>query len=353
MTHEVTKGAAGELMTYGLASAGAALAWSISLPLALLIGPMVTMSVCAQRFTSLRVSKRAYSLGLMAVGVALGQYFTPQVLSTWTHIVPALVLTAISSLVGLLLGYWLLHHVFRHSPATAVFSALPGGILTVLEVSKRSDAQAQSVLFFQILRIVLGATLIPLSFAAAGFSVPSSGLQEMAHWQAVSLHDVLWLALGCVVLTWLGRRIQFPSAEISIPMLWSAVLYGTNTVSMTIPMWLPAAGFIVVGAAIGTLLPRPGLRRLLALIFQTMVLFLLFMGLTLVGSWVANLWIGMAFPVGFLAFSPSSLTEMIAVALALELDPVLVAANNLFRMIFCSLLAPLLLLWTQRRASVA
>ena len=349
MRRWLSKPAVGELLTYCAATVGAALAWSFALPLALLIGPMVTLSVLAQRFPSLHVSKPAYGLGLLCVGMALGQFFTPEILATWATVGPALAINAVSSLVGLFLGYQLLTRVFGHNPATAVFSGLPGGILTVLEVSHQSNAKTQDVLFFQIFRIVLGATTIPLAFSIAGYTVPSTGVQSVAQPVPISLHDVLWLVLGSLTFTWLGRRMRFPSAEISIPMLWSAVLYGSNVVSMTIPMWLPAAGFIVVGASVGTLLPRPGIKRLLILISQTVALFLVFCTLTLISAWLSAAWMGIHLPTGILAFSPASLTEMIAVAVSLNLDPALVASNNMFRMIFCSLLAPVLLVWVNRR----
>lgn len=339
----------GEAAAYCLAAAGAGVALWLSLPLALLMGPIVTLSALSQRFPALRVSPPIYGIGLIAIGAALGQYFTPEIVSTWATIGTTLVLNATMTLVGLVLGYLFLTRAFRYDPATAIFSGLPGGILTVLEVSKDSDADVGAVLFFQVFRIVLGATMFPLAYALAGFDVPSVGVQTIADPQPVTWRDASILVAASVGAAFVGRRIRFPSAEISAPLLVSAVLYGTGVVSMTIPLWVPAIGFVIVGGAIGTLLPRPGARKLLRLTLHTAAVFVVFVILTLGVSSVAQAALGIPFATGMLTFSPASLTEMIALALALDLDPPMVAANNMFRMIFCSLLAPALLLIVGRK----
>ena len=58
----------GEAAAYGLAAAGAGLALWLTLPLALLIGPVVTLSILSQRFPALHVSPAVYGVGLMAIG---------------------------------------------------------------------------------------------------------------------------------------------------------------------------------------------------------------------------------------------------------------------------------------------
>lgn len=339
----------GEAAAYFLAAAGAGVALWLHLPLAMLIGPMVTLSVLSQRFPALRVSPPMYGIGLIAIGAALGQYFTPEIVSTWKTIGTTLLFNAVLTLTGLVLGYAFLTRAFRYDPATAIFSGLPGGILTVLEVSKDSDADVGAVLFFQVFRIVLGATMFPLAYALAGFDVPSVGVQTVADPVPPNWHDVGILLVASIGSAIIGRKIRFPSAEISAPLLVSAVLYGSGTINMTIPLWIPAIGFVIVGGAIGTLLPRPGARKLLRLTLHTAAVFVLFVALTLVAAMVAQVALGIPFATGVLTFSPASLTEMIALALALELDPPMVAANNMFRMIFCSVLAPALLLIVGRK----
>jgi uncharacterized membrane protein AbrB (regulator of aidB expression) len=122
---------------------------------------------------------------------------------------------------------------------------------------------------------------------------------------------------------------------------------------MTIPLWVPAVGFVIIGASIGTMLPRFGLGKLLRLAAHTGLLFAVFCILTLVAAGIAQTVLGLRFASAVLTFSPASLTEMIALSVALDLDPAMVAANNMFRMIFCSLLAPALLIFVGRRAAVS
>ncbi len=333
-----------EALTYALAALGAMVAWALDLPLALLIGPTIAISVLAQRFPVLRVSRPVYALALITVGLTLGQFFTPEILSTWRSLGHTLALNAVITLTGTALGFLFLRHVLGFDPATATFAGLPGGILTVLEVSRESDADSAAVLFFQVFRIVLGASCFPLAFALAGFDVPTTGMPDHGTHTAPTLGDALVLGLGGVCAAGIGRWVKFPSAEISAPLLLSAYLYGSGSVTMTIPLWVPACGFVVIGAAAGTMLPRFSLPRLLRLAGQTTLLFMVFCTLTLGAALLAQMTLGIRFASGVLIFAPASLTEMIALSVALELDPAQVAANNMFRMIFCSLLAPLLLI---------
>jgi membrane AbrB-like protein len=342
-----------EALTYVLAAAGALVAWALNLPLALLIGPTITISILAQRFPALHVSRPAYALGLGAIGLTLGQFFTPEIVSTWRSIGSALALNTALTLVGTVAGFLFLHRVLRYDAATAVFSGLPGGILTVLEVSKESEADVYAVLFFQVFRIVLGASCFPMAYAIAGFDVPVTGVPDQIQPTPASLRDVALLVLGGVAAAWLGRRMRFPSAEISAPLILSAYLFGSGSVTMTIPLWVPAVGFVIIGASIGTMLPRFGLGKLLRLAAHTGLLFAVFCILTLVAAGIAQTVLGLRFASAVLTFSPASLTEMIALSVALDLDPAMVAANNMFRMIFCSLLAPALLIFVGRRAAVS
>lgn len=348
MKEPLIKRLAGEAAVYALAIVGAVVAYALHLPLALLIGPILVVMPAAQAWHRLNVSPLPYAVALMVIGVALGQYFTPDVVSTWAEIGATLMLNSVATLLVTGMGFMFLRKQFQFDPATAAFAGLPGGILTVMEVSRESTADAGAVLFFQVFRIVLGATIIPLSYNLAGFDIPVSGVQPQTATNPFQWRDLLLLGPGSVAIAIIGRRLRFPSAEISLPLLWSATLYGTGQVTMTIPLWLPAVSFVIVGAAIGTLLPRPKLPDLIRMAAQTLMLFMLFMAATVTVALIAHRLLALDMATGILAFSPASLTEMIAVSVALDLDPALVAANNMFRMIFCSLLAPLLLVGLRR-----
>ncbi|MFV0292716.1 MAG: AbrB family transcriptional regulator [Paracoccus sp. (in: a-proteobacteria)] len=334
-----------------LAAIGAGTGWLIGLPLALLIGPMIILTISAQRFPALHIPQPLYAGSLIVLGLSLGQYFTPDLIASWRHISASLVLNAIMSVLGMAMGFILLYRLFGLDPATAIFAGLPGGILTVMEVSRESSADTSAVMFFQISRIIMGASLIPLGFGLAGFEVPPGVPSQASSDHFTGLVDMTLLFGGGIITSLLGRKLRFPSAEISVPLIWSALLYGSGVINITIPDWMPALNFIIIGAAIGTFLPRPGLRILIRLTTQTLILFACFMVLTVIIALIARHFMGIGFGSGILIFSPAGLTEMIAVALALNMEPTLVAANNLFRMIFCSLLAPFILIWLRQNAS--
>ncbi len=331
-----------EALTYALAAFGAGLAWFLNVPLAMIVGPVIVVSIANQRLPNLRIARPFYALGLGVIGLALGQYFTPDVLNTWAQISGTLALNTGITLAGVMFGFLLLNKVYGHDRKTAALGGLPGGVLTVIEMARANSADTTAILFFQVFRIILGASVVPLGYSLAGFDVPISGVRPIAEHVPATMHDLALLGLGSLVLMILGRRLRVPSAEISLPLVWSASLYASGWVTMAIPVWAAGAAFVVVGGSVGAMLPNLSLRRLCALVAQSVGLFALLIGLTLLAALSAWTLIDISLASAILAFSPASLTEMIAVAVALDLDPALVAANNMYRMLLCSLIAPLL-----------
>lgn len=331
-----------EALTYATAAFGAALAWSLNVPLAMIVGPVIAVSIVSQRLPKLRIARPLYALGLSVIGLALGQYFTPDVLNTWGEITGTLALNTGITLVGVVFGFLLLHKAYGHDRKTAALGGLPGGVLTVIEMARASSADTTSILFFQVFRIILGASVVPLGYSLAGFDVPASGVRPTAEHVPPTAHDLALLCVGGLALMIVGRRLRVPSAEISLPLVWSATLYASGWVTMTIPVWAAGAAFVVVGGSVGAMLPNLSLRRLCLLVVQSLGLFALLMCLALVAALLAWTVFDISLASAILAFSPASLTEMIAVAVALDLDPALVAANNMYRMLLCSLIAPLL-----------
>jgi len=331
-----------EGLTYAIAGAGAGIAWLLQVPLALLVGPVVLVCILSQRLPNLTVSRPIYGFGLALVGLVLGQYFTPDVLAQWAKITGALAVNTAVTLIGICAGYLLLSRVYGHDRRTAALGGLPGGVLAAIEMARTSSADTTAILFFQVFRIVLGASVIPIGYGLAGFQIPPTGVRSVAQTIPANAHDLALLVIGSVVLVLLGRRFRVPSAELLSPLLWSAGLYGSGWVTMTIPVWVAGLGFIVVGGAVGAMLPRLSLTRLLTLIGQSASLFALFMCATIAAAFLFGPVLNVAPGAAILAFSPASLTEMIAIALALDLEPALVAANNLFRMLICALVAPFL-----------
>lgn len=346
----LTSALASQGLTLTLGTAGALVAWSLSLPLAFLVGPALVMLFASRALPALTVSPVLRALALVVIGAYLGSRFTPDLAAQMPLWAASLTLNAVMTVVTTCLGTIVLMRAFGYDPSTAAFAALPGGILSVLEVARQSDADQQAVMFLQVFRVALGTIALPFIIDGIGFDIPSTGLAETAAQDAAPLAQLALLMAACIGAAAIGRKIRFPSAELVAPMLLSATLYATGTVTAPIPGGGVIVSFIIVGTAVGATLPRPDIKPFLRLILHTGMVFTLMCGLTLIFAYGVHLGFGVSMIEAFLAFAPAGMTEMTAMAAALHLDPGYVAANNLVRLSLCSLLAPVILLGLKARA---
>jgi uncharacterized protein len=319
---------------------GAVVATAAGLPLPILLGSLVLVAGLSVPGWTLRgVPPRLpqdLRLGFVPiVGVSIGGAFHPGLLAEAQAWWP--------SLLGLVLyvpvAHWVSYQIYRKAggldPATALFAAVPGGLLESISMGEQAGADMQMLTMLHFLRLIGCILLVPLGFwlltgqsvgSAAGVTMPGSQVP-------LGVGDALILVVAAVGGALGGRLLHLPGYVITGPVLASGAAHLLGLTTAVPPQWMIQLTQLVVGASLGCRfagMPRGALPRALRLAALSVA---------------ATLALGFAFAAGlhglvgqrvstvFLAFAPGGVAEMSLVALSLHVSVVYVTAHHVARIV--------------------
>lgn len=335
------------LATFALGGVGGLLAMAAGLPLAMLLGSMVTTAAASMLgvrfFGRAPVVPQKWRFALVPViGVAIGASFPhdfiDQARQWWVTIAALFVFIPVAHA----LGYALFRKIGRLSPQTAYYAAMPGGFIESLDMGEKSGADMTMLIMLQFLRLILCIVMIPIGFSIfEGHAVGSGSGMSMGPRAALTLFDVGVLGLLAVSGWFIASKLRMPAAVLAGPLLLSGLAHATGFTDAAPPFWTILVTQWVMGTSLGVRLAgftkgQAGLAVMLS-VTQVSLVLLVALGIAL----------ALAGPVGepisavILAFAPGGVTEMSLVALSLHLSAVYVTLHHLVRIILAVFVARL------------
>jgi uncharacterized protein len=329
----------GLALTIALGTVGGLAARELHLPLGLLLGSIFAVGLAAMlnaRVAGVGVGfpQPLRNLFVPIIGLSIGGAFSPDVLRQmpgwWISLAALLVYIPVAHAAG--------YFIYRRGglpKAEAFFGAVPGGLIESVVLGEEAGADARTLILLQFLRLILTIIAVPLIFLAlTGHSVGSAAGAQMGNtrvplggWDA----GVLLLAAG--VGYTVGRKLHFPAAIMTGPLLASAILHLLGWTAAIPPSWAVAATQVVLGSALGARfvgMERAALMRAFWLACQSVgVALILAFGFAFAVAEVA----GQPISAGFLAFAPGGLAEMSLIALSLKVGVVYVAVHHVVRIV--------------------
>lgn len=342
------------LATYALGGVGGLLAQMLGLPLAMLLGSMVTVAgLSALGFRvgghPLSVPQRWRYVLVPVVGVAIGASFPPdfarQAMRWWVTMAALVAFIPVAQV----LGYLVFARLGRLSPATAYFAAMPGGFIESLEMGEKSGADMPMLIMLQFLRLILCIVLIPIAFSVIeGHAVGSaSGLAIGGVHPPLTAWDVaVMLALGAGGWA-IAHRLRFPAAVLSGPLLMSGLAHAAGLTDAVPPVWAVLVTQWVMGSSLGVRLA--GFTRGQAGVALALSALNVGLMLLLAAGIALALHDAVDEPVSavILAFAPGGVSEMSLVALSLQLSAVYVTLHHLARIVLAVVVARVGLRWAR------
>lgn len=323
------------VITLAVGAGGAAAAIYFSLPLAPLLGALAAVLLAGRITGPLQVSAKTRGAALMAAGVFLGSRFPADLAdraAEWPLTLMA-VIAYVTLAVLLAAGY--LRLAARYDLPTAIFSAIPGGILTMMALGERTGGRVDTIMLSQSLRVVFAVVLLPLALVDASAEAPSLlGSFTPAEW--------LLVLVAAPAAALLGRRVNFPAAEVLAPMFTIAAFYNLGWLSGEAPALMFLIALWVVGSALGAQFPALSLRDLRGLLLHGLAVFAALILLALGFSALLAPFSAQPAANIFLAFAPGGIAEIAAISIAMGNDPAFVTVHHAVRIIFCSAAAPLI-----------
>jgi uncharacterized protein len=220
----------------------------------------------------------------------------------------------------------------------------------VLALATKSSGDQRRIAIIQMVRLTalligLPSVLTLLGLKNAATTAAAAG--------PVRVHELVILMAGGALGGWLFGRFKAPAAALFGSMVAGALLYGSGSISSSLPFWLTQPGLVVIGATVGS--NFAGVNRLLLL--DTL---LASVGSVVIGGAVAMLcalpaaWVlGLPLAQLWLAYAPGGVETMAIMAMALGLDPAFVGGHHLARFFGLGVFVPVWLRHHLKRGGVS
>ena len=339
------------LLTLLLAWAAAGLCLWLRTPLPWMIGPLMSTAAVSMLGAATLSWTPLRNTGQWIIGVALGLYFTPQVVTLVAGLWWAIALNIVWALaLGLAFGAWL--HRVHHGPGplhvaglsriTTYFAAPIGAASEMTLMAERHGAHTDLVASAHSLRVLLVTLVIPFGFQWAGLHGLDAGLPgtRMVAWPGLALLAVLTGA-GCWIMLMLKRTNPWFIGALIV----SVLLTASGATLSALPQWLTNAAQLVIGVSLGVRFTRGFVhlapRWLGSVALATVAMVLLCAGF----AWLLSQFTALHWATLLLGTSPGGIAEMSITAKVLQLGVPLVTAFHVTRLAAVLLLAEPMYRW--------
>ncbi len=318
------------VVTLGTAGLGAAAFAFVGLPLPFLLGPVMATALLRLKFPA-GVPGGLRDAALLGLGVHIGSSLTPEAAGRLAQLPFAALALVMTTLAVMATGYTVYRVFARWDAETAFLASAPGALSTVLALTDSHRVDAGRVTLAQSLRLCALVFLFPILFPAptAALSFPTFDGREAALVFAAAI------AAGAV-LAW--RRV--PAAWVLGPAASTASLSVTGVVSGDLPPALLATAFLIIGAVTGARIGAAPPRAWRRDAWAAGLAFVVMMAVSAAGALATAVLFELPPSAMLLAFAPGGFEAMVALAAALDIDPALVGAAHVMRVLALTLALP-------------
>ena len=321
----------------------------IHIPAALLLGAMAAAIGVAVLEGGISVPHWPYVLAQGLIGCLVARSIGPAILTTMVERWPVFLagvtsVLVISTSLGALLARW------KVLPGTtAVWGSAPGAATVMVLMSEGFGGDPRLVAYMQFLRVMmvaLMASLVARFWVGAG-AAARAGIDWFPTLAAGPLWQTLALAgVGAVV----GAKSRIPAGPLLIPLFAGIALSSTHHLTITLPPWLMAGCYALIGWAIGLRFTREivlyAARALPKILASTFTLIALCAGL----AWILHVTVGTDPLTAYLATSPGGADSVAIIAASSPVDMPFVMAMQVARFMLVLLAGPAIAKWVARWA---
>lgn len=323
--------------TIALGAIGGALFYALNLPLPWMLGAIVVTLVGTLAGWDLTGPEKARPYVVAVIGVMLGSGFKPNTFDHLHHWAISLVGLVVCVAVAAFLVQEYLHRFGGQSRVTALFSAMPGGVVEMVEIGRAEGGDERAIILAHVWRIILVVAAIAFWFRLiSGFEV--DGMLPQSETPTGPM-DLLVLGVCAVLGTAMGLGLKLPAPTFIGPMVFSATAHMAGLTYSSPPLFLVIAAQVVLGVIVGCRFkgsrPLDVFHALKLAVVSTAIM----MAVAACFAWAVHWVTGYSTAQLLLAYAPGGLNEMSLVSLAIQADVSFVATHHLIRIIVLLALA--------------
>jgi membrane AbrB-like protein len=337
-------------LTLCLGAAGGLTFFWLNLPLPWVLGSLTAATLTTQ-VSSFQPKLPATwrSFAMVAIGTMLGTGFTQDVVARSGSWGISLIAMSLLSFIFCLFAYTVFRRWGAMDRSTALFAAMPGGLSVVSMLAEDYKVEINRVALCHSARLVVLLVSAPIVIKLISGIDLTDANQALFH-SSEAIDPVKHGILAAVaVLCWaIAKRMGFPSAMLLIPLIGSAFLHATGIITVHVPPQLSVLAQIVIGASAGSRFVGYTLKQIVrdgwlaALVGAVLAIG------SLLGALVIAPIVLEQTPALFLSYLPGGAPELGVVALALMIDPAMVAAHHVLRVFLIVAILPIAARWSAK-----
>jgi hypothetical protein len=319
-------------------------------PAAWLLGAMGAAILLAVFEGKLAVPRWPYILAQGLIGCLVARSIGPAILTTMLRQWPLFLggvcsVLLISTSLGAVLAFR------RVLPGTtAVWGSAPGAATVMVLMSEGFGGDPRLVAYMQFLRVMMVALVASI---VARLWIAPGGISPAIDWFPAVAAGPLWQTIALAVIgSVIGAKSRIPAGPLLIPLFAGIALSCTQLVSITLPPWLMAGCYALIGWSIGLRFTREiviyAARAFPTIAASTLTLIALCGAL----AWLLHLIVGTDPLTAYLATSPGGADSVAIIAASSHVDLPFVMAMQMARFILVLLVGPILAKsvarWTSR-----
>lgn len=318
------------LAAIAVAISGALLCVYLRTPLPWLIGPLVAVAAVSMGNGRIAEPPLAREGGQWAIGVALGLYFSPDVVREIARLSPWIALAVAFSIVLGWLGGWLLAKLVRSDAPTAFFAMAIGGAPEMAAQARRNGGQVDRVAASHALRIMLVVLIVPFAFNAMDVHGldPYTPLAKSFSW--IGFIVLVAITAGAAAVM---ERLKSPNSWMIGPLLAAALITATGNSFSSLPTVVINAGQLLIGVSLGSNFTPAFFRAAPRFLSAVAAISLLYMLLAAGFAVLLARGSGLPWPTAMIATTPGGIGEMALTAQALQLGVPIVTAFHTIRLL--------------------
>ncbi len=311
----------------------------IRIPAALLLGAMAAAVLVAVFEGKLVVPRWPYVLAQGLIGCLVARSIGPVILVTmyrqWPlFLVGVCSVLIVSSSLGALLARW------KVLPGTtAVWGSAPGAATVMVLMSEGFGGDPRLVAYMQFLRAMMVALVA--SVVARLWVAPGSGVGAAMDWFPAVAAGPLWETMGLAVIGAIaGAKSKIPAGPLLIPLFAGIALSCTHLITITLPPWLMAGCYALVGWSIGLRFTREIVLYAARVFPKIAASTFTLIALCGVLAWLLHVIVGTDPLTAYLATSPGGADSVAIIAASSHVDLPFVMAMQMARFILVLLVGP-------------
>lgn len=315
---------------------GAALAYAIHLPLWILGGPALAVSLVGLAGVKVDISGPLRQGAFLLMGLGVGTGVTPQAVAFMVKTPPAFILLIVMLLTILMVCKRMLVWL-GYDRTTATLASAPGHLSFVLALAEDKGVKTAEVSIIQMIRILVLMFTLPLIVVAMGFPI---GRQITNASVIMPVLHMVPLVIAGLCVGYLFQRWRFPAALVLAGMCVSAVAQLAGLTEGALPDAVMLVAFGMIGCLIGTRFSGVSLPMVARLFATGVMTTAATIACAIVFAWVTALILGVPITHTLIAMAPGGLETMITMGAVLGVNPSFVAAMHVWRLIVLTFLIP-------------